>query len=378
MMGSLPATTHPPAAGRPLETFPAPPETTTASASRPGRHGRNPYTPGEPITDATMFFGREAELGLLLARLAAGEHTAVVGPSAIGISSLLRRVGALPQAQDLLVATVDLADARFRTPEGLAQGLWAGWWSQVRPGYVPAIGELTVLGTLAGRLAAAGHRLVAVLDGYEQLVWRPRSFGRSFWAELDTLVRNGPITWVVGTHRPLVDLHQQAEIESGLYEAFVQQDIGLLDAAGALALLSRPMERSGLAWPAAEAAELVELAGPHPFFLQLAGSIAYETVVAGAADRARIAQQFRAAAEPYWRELWLSLPPTARATLALDKAPADAAFTARQVRSLGRKGLVVGEGRDARLFSGGFAEWARAMQRATQLAREAAAEPRSA
>ncbi|MEZ4517610.1 MAG: hypothetical protein R3C44_12550 [Chloroflexota bacterium] len=83
-------------------------------------------------------------------------------------------------------------------------------------------------------------------------------------------------------------------------------------------------------------------------------------------------EQFKAAAEPYWQELWSDLPPTARASLSVKKGLAvDPTFAGHQLRNLRRKGIVQGTGKKTRLFSKGFAEWTRAMQQATQLSREA-------
>jgi hypothetical protein len=317
-----------------------------------------------------MFFGRQLELTALVERLAAGGHTAVIGPRGIGVSSLLRQVGRLRPTESHLVAYVDLTDPATHTPRGLAQALWTEWWSQVRPGPIPAIDGLTVLQRVAAQLVAAGHRLVAILDGYEQVLWRPSSFDGTFFAQLDAFMETGTITWVTGTQQPLAELHQQAEVDSSLYVRFVSQDIGLLGEGDALQLLSHPIERARLGWPAEEAAYFVDLAGAHPLFLHLAGQYAFEALFAGRYDRAEVETHFRAAAEPYWQELWLSLPPPARATLAAKGLPAGAVAD-RHVRALGRKGLLMGQGREARPFSRGFAEWSRAMARAGQLSREA-------
>lgn len=367
-MGTSPATDTGSASG--LEGS-LPPETAPHALAYT-EQTRNPYTPGLPVTAPDMFFGRQQELTTLVDRLAAGGHTAVIGPQGIGVSSLLRQVGRLRPTESHLIAYVDLTEPVAQTPRGLAQALWSQWWSQVRPGAVPAIDGLTVLGRVAAQLVAAGHRLVAILDGYEQVLWRPSSFDSAFFAQLEAFIDTGTVTWVTGTQQPLAELHQQAEVDSSLYARFVSQDIGLLGEGDALQLLSHPIERAGLGRPAEEAAYFVDLAGAHPLFLHLAGQYVFEALFAGRYDRAEVEVHFRAAAEPYWQELWLGLPPPARATLAAKGAPAGAD---RHVRALGRKGLMLGQGRAARPFSRGFAEWSRAMARAGQLSREAVIDP---
>lgn len=335
-----------------------------------GTRSRNPYAPGLPIDTPGMFFGRTAELQALVERLTDGRHTAVVGPANIGITSLLRRVARLPQADGFQIAYVDLRSAGLHSDQGLAQSLWSQWWIQIRPGHIPSIAGFAVLESLSRRLAAAGHRLVAILDGYEQLLWRQAQFGPEVLARLEALTREQVVMLITGAHYPLAELHQQAQSASALYELPVQLDLGLLSTRDALGLLSEPLERVGFSLPVAEAAYFADLAGAHPLFLQVAGHYLYEALAGGRYNRERIAGQFKAAAEPYWQEMWASLPPTARATLALEGLPTDNSFADRQVRHLERKGLLIGEGAGAQIFSQGFADWTRAYLRAGQLANE--------
>ncbi len=323
-----------------------------------------------------MFFGRVAERETVRQRLFAGTHTAVVGPSKMGVSSLLRQVAAAPTLTDTaVIAYVDMSDVASQSPDGLSLSLWAQWWSKIRPGYLPEITGSNELDRVVRRLARDGHKLVAILDEAEQLLWRPRQFDSTFHSRLEALVRDEVVTLVTGTHTPPAQLFQTAGLPSTIYERLVQLDIGLLNRTDALALLATSVTRLGLTMPDGEADYFTDLAGPHPLFLQLVGTYLFAALDANQYDRLRVEQQFRAAAEPYWQELWSTLPPLARGTLSLKGVAADRTFTERQARSLSRKGIVTGAGRDARLFSRGFAEWSETMQRATHLAREATATP---
>ena len=334
---------------------------------------RNPFTAGQPILTRTMFFGREAERQMLGERIRNGIHTAVVGPVDIGISSLLRTIFLQRPGEGPLIAFADLGAADLQTTDGLARSLWAQWWGQVRPGYVPEITGLTVLEPMARRLVRAGHRLVVILDEYEQLLWRPTQFDALFHARLEALVREGVITLVTGTHTPLADLYQQTATQSTLYESVVQLDLGLLTPESAMALLVVPIRRSGLKLPDEDAVHFVDLAGAHPLFLHIAGTYLFDALEANRYSRERVEAQFKAAAEPFWQEMWSALPPPARAGLSSKDGPSTTDYSKQQMRSLSRKGLVIGTGRKARPFSRGFAEWSRAMQRAQQLGRQASA-----
>ncbi|MEZ4517609.1 MAG: hypothetical protein R3C44_12545 [Chloroflexota bacterium] len=145
-----------------------------------------------PYATGPCLLGRQAELDSLNERLEQGVHTAVVGPPEI--ASPVYQIKANPLiATEALVAFVDLSDARYQTAAGFSQALWSQWWSRIQPGHVPEIGGLDVLDPLVRRLVGKGHKLVAVLDEYEQLIWRPSRFD-SAYTGLETLIREGLIT----------------------------------------------------------------------------------------------------------------------------------------------------------------------------------------
>lgn len=342
-----------------------PGEVSQSSADR----RRNPYTAGKPVETPLMFFGREAEQQALFERITNGIHTAVVGPPAIGVSSLLRQLAAGLKGTGYLVAYADLTSGEAHRPSRLTQLLWSQWWRQIRAGYVPGINSMRVFDRLARQLTRAGHKLVAILDGYEQILWRPAQFDVEFQNQLETLVQEGIFTLVTGSHEPLAELYQQAGSTSGLYTHLVQQDLGLLTVPAARQLLMTPLGRARFELPAADVEHFVNLAGTHPLFLQVVGTYVYTAFESNRYDRGQVDARFRAAAEPHWQEVWQALPPPARAGLSSKAAGSGATIDSRLARNLRRKGLVRDDGGAVRLYSQGFAEWVARMQAAAQSAR---------
>ena len=132
--------------------------------------------------------------------------------------------------------------------------------------------------------------------------------------------------------------------------------MGLLDAAAARALLTAPAERAGLIVPDEAADELLAQAGPHPFYLHLAGHYLFEALT-GAYSTAEAWRRFQAAATPLWQELWDSLSPLAQSHYPTLPTRSASGMAARQLRLLANRGLVVADTSGFRPFSDGFAAW---------------------
>ncbi len=337
-------------------TPPEPPATAPTTA--------NPYTPGRAVTDDAMLFGRAEELALLASRLAAGSHVAIVSARRMGASSLLRQAARAAGGDGRLAAYVDMKEPAHQTLPGLLDAVWRQWWAAVKPDAAVPVRTLAEFVTAARKLNAAGFRPLIFLDELEQLAWRPGLFGDALLDTWSELGRAGEVGFALAAHATPVDLLAQGGYVTRFYELFQQLDLGLLDAGAARALLTEPAGRAGLAVPEGAADHLLAQAGPHPFFLQLAGLYLFDDLSRGTYSRAGVTGRFRAAAEPYWQELWDLLSPLAQQHYPTTRINTTAGLAERQLRILARRGLVVADENGYRPLSDGFADWRRRGQAA--------------
>lgn len=328
----------------------------------------NPYTPGRRVNDEAMFFGREKELESVQSRVQAGEHVAIVGARLVGGSSLLQFAAGLASADARrLAAYVDMKDAAHQTLPGLLDGIWSQWWARVKPGNLAPVRSLAEFVTATRKLKTAGFQPLLFLDELEQMTWRPAAFDDHLFDAWQELGREG-MGFVVTAHASPADLLAQGGYQSRFYELFGQLAVGLLDDAPARALLATPVERAGIAVPNGLVDQLLEEVGPHPFFLQLAGLYLYEGLARRSNAPAQIIAHFRAAAAPYWQELWDGLSPLAQSHFPLALTRATGGVADRQMRVLANKALVIADNTGFRPFSAGFADWVRRRQAATEIA----------
>lgn len=326
----------------------------------------NPYTPGRKVNEEGMFYGRQAEQALIHEQLAAGGHLAIVAARTLGASSLLAHA-ARQATEPQLAAYVDMKDPALHTLPGLLNAVWAQWWAQVKPGNTAVVRTLAEFGTAARKLHAAGFRPLLFLDELEQLVWRPGAFDDGLLDAWLALGREGVVGFALTAHVAPAELLAQAGYRSRFYELFRQIDLGLLDAAAARALLTAPAERAGLIVPDEAAEELLAQAGPHPFYLHLAGHYLFEAL-SGAYSQAEAWRRFQAAAAPPWQELWDSLSPLAQSHYPTLPTRSAGGMAARQLRLLANRGLVIADGSGFRPFSDGFATWVRRLRAAGEAA----------
>ena len=94
----------------------------------------NPYTPGVPVMDEAMFFGRALELEQLHRQLVEGKHVAIVAGRGFGGSSLLYHARNRFADGAQLPAYVNLKDSAHHTVAGLLNAIWTQWWGRVKPG----------------------------------------------------------------------------------------------------------------------------------------------------------------------------------------------------------------------------------------------------
>lgn len=336
----------------------------------------NPYTPGKRVADETMFFGRAAEREQLRQLAAEGGHGAIIGERGYGGSSLLHHVAhGLARDNGLLVAAVDMKDRAHHSLGGLLNAIWMQWWGRVKPGNNAPIRTLAEFVTAVRKLNAAGFRPKLFLDELEQLTWRPMAFDDNLLNAWHELGREGLMGFVFTTHSPPADVLVQSGFGSKFYELFQPVTLGLLEAPAPRDLLTVPLQNAGFTIPDGVVDDLLEQAGPHPFFLHLAGLYLFDALAHSTYSRAGVNRLFETAAEPYWQEMWESLSPLAQ----VHYPPAGVRFAdgmaGRQLRILANKGLIISDDAGFRPFSEGFARWLRRMQAAMEAAATAVADP---
>jgi tRNA A-37 threonylcarbamoyl transferase component Bud32 len=290
---------------------------------------RNPFFSRQRITDLACFYGREREVEALYSAIATHQCRSVVGERKLGKSSLLtaltrpatmERFGLDPERT--LFLYIDL--------EGMASAKREDFWIEMLDRLAAVLppgdlreqaerllgaGELrfTTLRRLLRRVRDASLDLVLALDEFEGLA-RNSSFTPDFYGELRSLAGEMGVVFLTASKRGLYDLtyHDSTTLSSPFFNIFSELLLGLMpndEARGLLATLAQQGHGAGFC---EEEIDLgLELAGPHPFFLQIAGFHLYEMPGRGRPHSPdaydQMARRFNAEAEDHYRYLWSQL-----------------------------------------------------------------------
>lgn len=290
---------------------------------------RNPFYSRQRITEPACFFGRQGEIERLYSAVITHQCRSIVGERKLGKSSLLTAV-----ARPELMQRYGLDPGRtlflYLDLEGMASAEREEFWIELLdrlavtlpPGNLQEQAErllergglrFTTVRRLLRRVRDAGLDLVLSLDEFEGLTRNP-NFEPDFYGELRSLAGELGIVYLSASKRSLYELtyHHTDTLSSPFFNIFSEITLGLLpddEALGLLETLSAQGEGPGFCEEEVELA--LDLAGPHPFFLQIAGYHLYELPGRGEPkfpdmyDRA--ARRYNAEAEDHYRYLWSQL-----------------------------------------------------------------------
>ena len=336
----------------------------------------NPFFYRQRITDPTYFHGRGREVEALYSAIVTRQCRSIVGERKMGKSSLLTQLACPSQLQQhgidptkFIFLYIDL--------EGMSNIDYDEFWPEVMDQLELALpeeherlaqmaGELamsrdvrfTQVRRLLRRIDRAGLTLVLMLDEFESLA-RNDNFDPSFYGELRSLAGELGVVYLTISKNSLYDLTYSHEdtLSSPFFNIFSEERLNLLpreEAAGLLQHLATLNESDQ--FTAVQVDMLVELAGGHPFFLQVAGHHLYEARRHAAdgetIDLSLVERRFKAEAEDHFRYLWSQLDETEQTTLLnLGSSSLDL------VKQLHIKALVSQEGGQFRPFSRAFADF---------------------
>jgi tRNA A-37 threonylcarbamoyl transferase component Bud32 len=290
---------------------------------------RNPFYSRQRITDPGCFYGREREIEELYSAIVTHQCRSIVGERKLGKSSLLTAV-AQPGTMERFGLDPTRVLVLYLDLEGMASAQRDEFWIEfvdrlsavLPPGRLRDQAEqlatggglrFTTVRRLLRRVRDEGQDLVLTLDEFEGLA-RNSSFEPDFYGELRSLSSELGLVYITAAKRGLYDLtyHHIDSLSSPFFNIFTEMTLGLMprhEARGLLETLS--LQGGGPAFCDEEIDLALELAGPHPFFLQIAAFYLYELPARGEPhdpdlyDRA--VRRFNAEAEDHFRYLWSQL-----------------------------------------------------------------------
>lgn len=298
----------------------------------------NPFTYGNPISDAQRFTGRAREVEQIFSRLrnVEFESSSLVGERRIGKTSLLnyiadsnvRRAHGLDPTETIFVyADLALLDATT-TPQRLWQYLLRQilphLWEDEAHILNTAVNDASILDnfTLAeifDRLEMQKRRVVLLLDEFEN-VTRNNNFGPDFFYGLRSLAIHHHLALITSSRRELIELTHSEEIRSSpFFNIFANINVRLLTRADANALLNNALSNTAIRFSEAETETLIRLAGTHPFFLQSAAHFLFQAYAENRdapPHSTSWQEKFRAEALPHLFEYWRQCEPREKIALA--------------------------------------------------------------
>ncbi|HRQ40638.1 MAG TPA: hypothetical protein PLD25_22205 [Chloroflexota bacterium] len=341
---------------------PPPPAITTPPViPAPDAPKINPFIAGPMVTQPEMFYGRRAELRRLQTRLRNRGSCSIVGMRRMGKSSLLYHLGHhtdLNNQPGYLVAHLDLQDGRYHTLPGLIHGAYEAWGPPANNVRL-STADLPGFSQSVSQLHAAGYRPVLCLDEFENLLKHAQEFTDTVFESWRALGNAGQLVFVTVSQQPLADLIQQSDLTSNFHNIFDQTTLALLAPDEARALVKEPAQRQGVPFREEDVAYLLDLCGPHPFYLQMAAFQLFDMMTVDGVDRAQLHDDFVWAAERHWQGMWRALTPAEQAAFPLVWEEATSPTVAHYRAQMARKGLLVKEGKGYKPFSRGFADWVR-------------------
>jgi hypothetical protein len=254
----------------------------------------NPYQVGGMIRNHDQFIGREREIRDTLSRVATLQSVSVTGERRIGKSSLLQHITATGRKR--------LGDSYPEheffyldvQPIESAEEFYDRACRLIKCEEERLVGAVAAEDATRDKAdledAIAGRKVVLSLDEFEQAI--EADFGADFFKHLRHLAQTGNLALIVATKTSLSELYRRdEELTSGFSNIFTQLQLGELTGDEARQLVTAP--RNGHRFSQEEADLILEIAGNHPYRLNLACALFYDAEQDGLIREGRVPEDVR-------------------------------------------------------------------------------------
>jgi hypothetical protein len=322
---------------------------------------RNPFFHRGPIRQRGYFVNRRHEVGQALGLLRSLQNVALVGQRRIGKTSLLFHLAdpaihsdhGLSPAKYLFVylngeELTELDDGEIRSvmAEELAAALEAAGHRRLDLALPERPFEYRTFRHVVRRVTQQGLKLVFCFDEFEGLGANPH-LGPGFFSSLRGLAGQLDLAYVTASRTPIHTLAyaQPETLSSPLFNTFAPLYLGLFSDEDAQGLVETLATKVGVTFAPDLVHQIVELAGPHPLLLQIAGFHTFEAWrqrhgLLEKGDHAEIRDHFCAEAEPHYEYYWRHLTVEEQYTLTTLPLAQHSQEQRRNLRSLEQQCLV--------------------------------------
>lgn len=306
----------------------------------------NPFFHRGAIRHVEDFVGREAEINQVLGLLRNGQSVSLIGPRRIGKSSLLLHLGhpsvrepfRLSQS-DFLFVLLDCQELAGSPPEEVYELLLDSLLeAAVQAGLDLEVavqpGTYRALDRALQTVHQQGKSVVVMLDEFELLAAN-QHLTPYFFARLRGLTTKYGLAFLTASQRPLFAITaEEAVLSSPFFNIFVTLPLGLFSNVEAHELFRLRLARTSVDFAPELVEHLIELVGPHPFFLHIAGYHAVQAVInedfRTEGDSTISEEQFHfldhpieVEAESHLSYLWQNLTPEEQHVLAIADGPVE-------------------------------------------------------
>jgi len=245
----------------------------------------NPYYHRGPIKAAKHFYGRTRETSRALQMVTNGQSVSVVGPRRIGKTSLLFHLSDSavraehgPIAEESVFVYIDSEMLGGRSRSDILRFILQETADQTdyKRMDIPQVENYRSFEHTIRELVRPGQQLVYLIDEFDCLSKNP-SLDADFFSFLRSLTVRYNIAFVTASIAPLLALIDDGgKLSSSFFNIFVPIQLGLFREDDARQLIRGPSQAAGTEFSRSTEDFILDLAGPHPFFLQIACFHAFE------------------------------------------------------------------------------------------------------
>ncbi len=300
----------------------------------------NPFFHRGAIRRASFFHGRHNEVEQILGLLRNGQSVSLIGPRRIGKSSILLhlcrpavREQFRLQPPQVLFVMLDCQELGGSPPEEVYEALLMGLVDaagdaglELAPARQP--GTYRALDRALHQISKQDIPVVVLLDEFELLAANEH-LTPYFFARLRGLTTKYGLAFLTTSQRPLFAITAEEEIlSSPFFNIFVTLPLGLFSHEEAVTLFDDRLKPSSISFSPDLINHLLDLVGPHPFFLHIAGYHAFQEVVDTRTRSVKMEyvttdEPIEIEAESHLGYLWHNLSDEEQIALALLDGPID-------------------------------------------------------